>query len=83
MNETLWQYTCKLVIVCHLIAEYATFHCTTSCWNSTSCSIDEIANNCTELTDTSLCHREGGLSYAVISFGTVWIGLALYNFRKR
>lgn len=68
--------------VSSIIKEYSSLQCSTSCWNSTSCSIDQSVNNCTQPIDSSLCHREGGLSYAVISLGTVWIGLALYNFRK-
>ena len=66
-----------------LFSEYSNLHCSNTCWNSTTCAIDQLASNCTQLTDNSLCNREGGLSYAVVSLGTVWIGLALYNFRKR
>ncbi|XP_078353100.1 solute carrier family 4 member 11-like isoform X2 [Oculina patagonica] len=66
-----------------IIKEYSDLHCpVSSCWNSSSCGVDPSALNCTQVTDTSTCHREGGLSYAVVSLGTVWIGLALYNFRK-
>lgn len=65
-----------------IIKEYSSLHCPTACWNSSSNSISQSSINCTQLTDSSVCHREGGLSYAVISLGTVWIGLALYNFRK-
>ena len=61
-------------------AEYSTLHCSNPLMNTTSCAINQLASNCT---DISVCHREGGLSYAVISLATVWIGLALYNFRKR
>ncbi|XP_020617699.1 sodium bicarbonate transporter-like protein 11 isoform X1 [Orbicella faveolata] len=68
--------------VSSIVKEYSNLHCSTSCWNSSSCGIDQSANNCTQPTDASFCHREGGLSYAVVSLGTVWIGLALYNFRK-
>ena len=71
------------VILYYLITEYSSLHCPSSCWNSSSCGVDQSAQNCSQFSDTSLCHREGGLSYAVISLGTVWIGLALYNFRKR
>ncbi|XP_073259090.1 solute carrier family 4 member 11-like isoform X2 [Porites lutea] len=62
-----------------VIKEYSTLHCSNPLMNSTSCAINQLASNCT---DISVCHREGGLSYAVISLATVWIGLALYNFRK-
>lgn len=68
--------------VSNIIKEYSNLHCSNTCWNSTTCAIDQLASNCTQLTDNSLCNREGGLSYAVVSLGTVWIGLALYNFRK-
>lgn len=62
-----------------VIKEYSTLHCSNPLMNTTSCAINQLASNCT---DISVCHREGGLSYAVISLATVWIGLALYNFRK-
>lgn len=68
--------------VSSIVKEYSNLYCPSSCWNSTTGSIVPSSSNCTELTDDSLCHREGGLSYAIISLGTVWIGLALYNFRK-
>ena len=68
--------------------EYSNPHCTSlsSCWNSSSCVVGQaIADNFThdQVPDVSVCSREGGISYAVISLGTVWIGVALYNFRKR
>lgn len=62
-----------------VIKEYSTPHCSNPLMNTTSCAINQLASNCS---DISVCHREGGLSYAVISLATVWIGLALYNFRK-
>ncbi|XP_022783031.1 sodium bicarbonate transporter-like protein 11 [Stylophora pistillata] len=70
-----------------IIKEYSSPHCTSlsSCWNSSSCVVGQgIANNFThdQVPDVSVCSREGGLSYAVTSLGTVWIGVALYNFRK-
>lgn len=70
-----------------IIKEYSNPHCTSlsSCWNSSSCVVGQaIADNFThdQVPDVSFCSREGGLSYAVISLGTVWIGVALYNFRK-
>lgn len=67
--------------------EYSNPHWTSlsSCWNSSSCVVGQgIANNFThdQVPDVSVCSREGGLSYAVTSLGTVWSGVALYNFRK-
>lgn len=65
-----------------IVKEYSNLHCPSHCLNSSTSHISQSSINCTQLNGSSLCHREGGISYAVISLGTVWIGLALYNFRK-
>lgn len=87
--EVVWYMTVYIFSFTKIsFTEYSNPHCTSlsSCWNSSSCVVGQaIADNFThdQVPDVSVCSREGGLSYAVISLGTVWIGVALYNFRKR
>ncbi|XP_077861478.1 solute carrier family 4 member 11-like [Saccoglossus kowalevskii] len=53
--------------------------------NNSSALLDYVLNNGTDedfATCSVLCTRENSLLYLILLFGTVWLGLLLYNFTK-
>ncbi|XP_077981270.1 solute carrier family 4 member 11-like [Glandiceps talaboti] len=68
-----------------LVYSFQTYYVDPACdCTSVTCLTNLTAEIMTNTTteESLLCHRENSLLYMILQFGTVWLGLTLFNFTK-